>query len=267
MSSHLNEIARWLGHFHPALVHLPVGGLVVLGVLELLALGSRCKDAAQNRRVILAFVAPAALAAAACGWLSAAAGGYDAEILDRHRLLGIGVAGGCIVTLWLSGLKGLRAYRAALLATLVLLVLAGHFGGEMTHGGGFLTRLGPAPQPRVAPAAPGTADGASVYAALIQPVLQRRCVACHGPAKQKGKLRLDSYARVRQGGQAGAAIVPGQADESLIIQRLLLPPEDEDHMPPDGKPQPTPAELALLRWWINAGAPETDPPTTPKDAK
>ena len=40
-----------------------------------------------------------------------------------------------------------------------------------------------------------------------------------------------------------------------MIYRLLLPLNDEDHMPPQGKPQPTLAEIAALQWWIDCGAP------------
>ena len=52
---------------------------------------------------------------------------------------------------------------------------------------------------------------------------------------------------------------PGDANASLITKRLQLPPEDEDHMPPEGKPQPSPEEIAFLQWWINAGAPTNQP--------
>jgi mono/diheme cytochrome c family protein len=262
MSSHVNEFGQFLGHFHPMLVHLPVGGLVVLGALELLAALPRFRNAAQNRRTILGLVAAGALSAAACGWLLAGGGGYDAQLLYRHRWTGIGVAAACIVTFLLCGANWLRAYRVALLTTLVLLVLAGHFGSELTHGSGFLTLYAPGPLRALlgAPARPITSDPApadanSAYAQVVQPLLQRRCVSCHGPEKQKGELRLDSLAGLRKGGQDGPVLVAGSAGESLMIRRLLLPIEHDDHMPPEGKPQPTPAEIGLLQWWINAGAP------------
>jgi len=50
-------------------------------------------------------------------------------------------------------------------------------------------------------------------------------------------------------------LIAGKAFDSPMIHRLLLPLKDEDHMPPDGKPQPTLAELAALQWWIDCGAP------------
>jgi len=262
MSSQMNEFAQFLGHFHPMLVHLPAGGLVVLCVLEVFAAFPPFKDAAQNRRVILGIVAAGAVAAAGCGWLLAAGGGYDEQLLYRHRLTGICVAGACIVTLLLCGANRLRAYRVALTITLVFLILAGHFGSEMTHGRDFLTRYAPAPlralfgvSARPTATDPAPADHKSLYAQVVQPILQRRCVSCHGPEKKEADFRVDSLARVLRGGLDGPVVVAGKADESLMIQRLLLPLEDEDHMPPDGKPQPTEAEIALLRWWINAGAP------------
>ena len=122
------------------LVHLPIGGLVLLGVLEVLATFPRFKEAAQSRRVILGVVAAGSAAAAACGWLLAQSGGYDAQLLFWHRWTGLGVTGACLLTLLLCKPGWQSAYRLALLATLVLLVVAGHFGSEITHGRGFLSR-------------------------------------------------------------------------------------------------------------------------------
>jgi hypothetical protein len=58
-----------------------------------------------------------------------------------------------------------------------------------------------------------------------------------------------------RGGDSGPAVVAGRAAESLAMQRMLLPPDHDDRMPPSGKSQPSADRLALLRWWIEAGAP------------
>src|ERR1035437_5553457 len=58
-----------------------------------------------------------------------------------------------------------------------------------------------------------------------------------------------------KGGKNGPALIAGKAFNSPIIQRLLLPLNDDDHMPPDSKPQPPLAEIAALQWWIDPGAP------------
>jgi hypothetical protein len=264
VSSHLNQFGLFLGHFHPMLVHLPVGGLVLLSALELLALLPRFGKAAENRRAILLVVAIGSIASAACGWLLSRAGGYDAQLLYRHKLTGFGVAGACIITLLVCGTNKQLAYRACLVATMVLLVVAGHLGSGLTHGRDFLWRYAPGPlrlvlgepQQHVANnPAPAAVLQRRLYADVVQPILQQHCVSCHGPEKQKAGLRLDSFADLQHGAENGPVLVPGKADDSPMIQRLLLPLDHEDHMPPEGRPQPTREEIGLLQWWINAGAP------------
>jgi hypothetical protein len=102
-----------------------------------------------------------------------------------------------------------------------------------------------------------TSDSASVFAQNIQPVLNDYCVSCHGPEKVKAGLRLDSYEALVAGGDSGATMVAGKSADSLFIERLRLPLDDDDHMPPENKPQPTEPEIALLAWWIDQGASST----------
>jgi len=96
-----------------------------------------------------------------------------------------------------------------------------------------------------------------VFAGIIQPILQERCVACHGPEKHKADLRLDSFAELLRGGQNGAVIKPGLAKDSFLLERMLLPLSADGHMPPEDQPQPTTQEVAVLEWWLKTGAPET----------
>jgi hypothetical protein len=84
--------------------------------------------------------------------------------------------------------------------------------------------------------------------------LQNRCYTCHSSKKQKGGLRVDDPKLLLQGGKGGEALVPGNATESELLQRMLLPLEDDDHMPPKAKPQPKESEIALIHWWIENGA-------------
>jgi uncharacterized membrane protein len=60
-----------------------------------------------------------------------------------------------------------------------------------------------------------------------------------------------------QGGEHPTTISPGKSEASEIVRRLLLPAKHEEHMPPDGKPVLTTAQIALLRFWIDRGAKET----------
>ncbi len=79
-----------------------------------------------------------------------------------------------------------------------------------------------------------------VFSAAVLPVFENSCVSCHGPEKSKGDLRVDSFAALSKGGENGPVVVPGKPADSKLMKRLLLPLEDEEHMPPEGKPQLTP---------------------------
>jgi len=81
-------------------------------------------------------------------------------------------------------------------------------------------------------------------------ILQRECVSCHTEAKRKGGLIIDSRESLLKGGDTDAAIVPGKADESYLIETLF--PDAESHMPPKG--QLDPREIAALEKWVNEGA-------------
>ncbi len=96
------------------------------------------------------------------------------------------------------------------------------------------------------------AAGAADYA-QIAPILEARCVRCHGPDKAKAGLRLDSHAAILVGGRGGAVVVPGKPDESSLLVLAAKPADDEERMPPKGDPM-TADELALVRTWIQAGA-------------
>jgi len=95
---------------------------------------------------------------------------------------------------------------------------------------------------------------AMVYQEVVQPLLQTKCYSCHNANKKKGGLQMDQPELLMKGGKNGEVIIAGNAEQSEMIRRLLLPREDEDHMPPKEKPQLTENDIALLHWWIASGA-------------
>lgn len=97
------------------------------------------------------------------------------------------------------------------------------------------------------------ADKPVDFAKEIQPILQASCVKCHGPEKQKGKLRLDSKEVAMKGGKNGAVIVAKDAEKSELYKRVILPKGNEDIMPSEGDPL-TKAQTDLIKDWINQGA-------------
>ncbi len=104
------------------------------------------------------------------------------------------------------------------------------------------------------------------YAQRVAPILEQKCVVCHGEKKQKGRLRLDSFAHLQRGGEAGSSVKPGDPKESELYVRVTMHPEDEDFMPADSKPPLTSDEVKVLELWIAAGASETAPLSSIKNA-
>jgi hypothetical protein len=86
----------------------------------------------------------------------------------------------------------------------------------------------------------------------IRPLLQERCIECHGEKKQKGELRLDAKFYAFKGGHDGPAIVAGKTDKSPLYQRITNADEKE-RMPPKGDPL-SPSQIKTIQTWIESGA-------------
>ena len=86
----------------------------------------------------------------------------------------------------------------------------------------------------------------------IRPLLEQRCVECHGTRKQKGELRLDAKVFAFKGGQDGAAILAGDAEKSPLYQRIVSM-QDDERMPPKGDPL-LPVQIEKVKAWIQSGA-------------
>jgi mono/diheme cytochrome c family protein len=87
----------------------------------------------------------------------------------------------------------------------------------------------------------------------IQPLLAKRCFSCHGPETREGGLRLDDQAGATVALESGGrAIVPGKADESVILERITSTDPDIQ-MPPEG-PRLSAAQVEAIRRWIDEGA-------------
>jgi cytochrome c553 len=93
----------------------------------------------------------------------------------------------------------------------------------------------------------------------VLPILLLRCTTCHGARLQQGGLDLRSPAAMRKGGKSGPAFVAGNPDDSLMIRRI-----ESEACPPRQLllkffvSRPPVSEVAALRDWIAAGAPEVE---------
>lgn len=261
----------FFGHFHPLVVHLPIGFLLIAGFLEVGRRMGRISISDSAITTILFWSAVSATVACVFGYLLSLGGGYEAETLDAHKWQGIGVAAfawvaWAVKSEWLGDRIpfGSALYLPALVIALVLLGSAGHLGGSLTHGSDYLTQYTPEPlrtlagippKPQKVVIKPITdVNQALVYDQIVNPILQSRCVQCHNPEKSKGNLRFDTAEMTQKGGEDGPVFVAGKGTESEMVKRCLLPEEDDHHMPPKGKTQLTEGQIALLTWWIDQGA-------------
>ena len=266
--------AAFFGRFHPVLVHLPIGFLILAGLLEIGVLTNKIEVKASTISFILFWSAIGATFSCLAGYLLSLGGGYEVGLLEEHKWQGIWVA----VAAWVAWIArsdlfinkipfaGLL-YLPALIVGSFFTMIAGHHGGSLTHGDGYLTQETPEPirgwlgmEPKaekgsneIKPIA--DVNNAMVFQDVVDPILKARCMQCHNANKSKGDLRMDQVELLKKGGENGPIWVVGKGQESDMIKRCMLPMEDEDHMPPKGKTQLTGGQIALLSWWIDQGTP------------
>jgi uncharacterized membrane protein len=269
----LADFGLFVGRFHPLLVHLPIGFLLLAMLLEWWP-GDKVRPAI---RVSWAVGALSAIAAAFCGWLLAGESG-GGDTLFWHKWLGISVAVLAVVGAYLTWNGGKLAKGIGLLVA-GLLGVAGHQGGNLTHGEDYLFEHAPevvqkiaGHEPKVAMMADWSAvntDSINIYALLLRPALNETCVKCHNAGKQNGGLRMDEAYHLFAGGDGGAIIHPGDALGSSWYKRVTLPRSNVKSMPPQGDPLDF-TQVRLLEYWISAGADTLavlDPKNTPADIK
>ncbi len=238
----LPEWARYLGRLHLVVLHVPIGGLCSVILLELLHLVRPRAGFERAAGQVLGFTALASLPTFVAGLVLATEGGNAGSALDQHRW----AAAGSVILIW--GLWAVRprvsrwVYLPGLLATGAVLGLAGHLGGVLTHGSGYLERMWTPPaEPRVEPVALVNADAHALVEAFagVRPVLEQHCFVCHGPDLQKGKLRFDTL-------NPDLVAGPDAPHWREALHRLQV-----GEMPPPEEPQPSDDERRALVAWLS----------------
>lgn len=294
----VSSLMLFVGRFHPIFLHLPVGALALLCLMELGCLTRAGEERLGTAALFTLLVGSAgSVLAVLAGILLSREGGYESGNFTLHQSLALIGTAGVLLALVVRMLgmgqeeRGLlHFYRMLFFTSFGIMGLGAHFGGNMSHGSKFMTEHAPEPiksqmigmekwmlswveKPKIeapkseAPApleppvneaipAPQT-DNRTVFQHVLMPIFEAKCNNCHNEDKSKGGLRMDTYALLLQGGDSGAGIVAGKPNESLALERILLPEDDDEHMPPEGKEQMTADEVSLFRWWIENGASES----------
>lgn len=258
----------FLGRMHPVLVHLPIG-ILIFGILL-------CFFPQNGKNLFLPSIRLAFLlgglfsfAAGGSGFLQYQGEGFAWEDVQVHLIGGIFTSLGSFGMYALLQKKTILSTKIRILAFGLGLILGitGHLGGNLTHGEDYFTEVLPANlqsllgiviQPEKGPQlTEANWENAQLYAEVIQPILNKNCKSCHNPRNRKGELDLSSLAALRKGGEEGQVLTAGDTAHSELFARLLLPKEDEKHMPPAEKNQPSKEEIALIESWIKGGAKES----------
>ena len=244
-------ISAGIGRLHPVFVHLPIGILLFAALLFFASKKQKFANLAAAVAPALAIGSFFSILSCITGYLLSISDAYNEDIIFKHQWLGIATAVTSIVCYFMYQKKS-AMFGTLIIVLTTLIMVTGHYGGTLTHGADYLTASFNSTTETKKVIA--NIDEAVVYTDIIEPILATKCYSCHGQSKQKGKLRLDLPNYIMQGGEEGKVLTPYQPGSSEIINRILLPTANEDHMPPVQKPQLTKDEVALLHWWIESGA-------------
>jgi uncharacterized membrane protein len=248
------QLPVWLqvtGRLHPMVLHLPIGFLIFL--VALLFLKNQFKKKSFNRLVFicLLLISLSASVSALFGLFLSLQSDYGVEQLQEHKLGGVVLSFFCYFVL--IGYAYVKKRKAILYVGTAVCVSAllytGHTGSVLTHGENFV--FAPMIKTTVKEI---SIDKSSVYQIAVEPILEKKCFSCHNEGKSKGGLVMTSLDKFKQGGKKGVEWVAGNPDSSRLVQYIHLPLADDDHMPPDGKPQLTATEIFVLETWIKSGA-------------
>ena len=263
----LIELLDFLGSLHPLIVHLPIGIVLLTIAIDVFM---RNKNNSVQRVITMGwfFSFFSGLLAAIFGWFLGDNGYYLESQINIHKWGGIAFVSICFI-IWLLRYTNFRFSksfnRSVNLTSIILLMITGHFGGEMTHGQNYLLENLPYTKKKISVTTLSESkrsnnDSLFVYEDLIHPVMEEKCIACHNQNLASGGLNMSSIESMIKGGNSGAGIQNGNPFESLIYKRVSFPHDHPKFMPPTGVPLSY-DQIATLEWWIDNGAKKQMPVT------
>lgn len=251
-SLHLPSFLQVIGRAHPLMLHFPIVLLLLSVVFEMVMVNQKKPALTSVADWMLLGATLSTVAAALMGLFLSKEDGYDPETIFTHKWVGASCA--FISVLWYAFRTQLRKKKITTLSIgfvcTAAILIAGHEGANITHGEGFL--LEPVTTKNVTPEV--WLEDAVIYAHLIKPILTEKCMSCHNSNKAKGNLIIETETLLLKGGKNGKLWDTTATGLGLMMQRLHLPLDNREHMPPKGKPQLSDEEVKALFYWIKDGA-------------
>ncbi|MEO6314858.1 MAG: c-type cytochrome domain-containing protein [Chitinophagaceae bacterium] len=253
------QVPLWLqvmGRMHPLVLHFPIV-LLVLYICWSLVVQAKTSGVFTGPedeigKWLLLITAFTAALTAVMGFLLSKEEGYNPQALWWHKWGGVAIA--LFSFFWYAFRNSIHRRRfmpqLAAILSLILIVFTGHQGSNITHGENYL--LAPVTPEKIKPVV--ALEDAVVYADMVKPIIETKCMSCHSSKKAKGELVMETVALLMKGGKHGALWTNGQPETSLLMQRIHLPETEKKHMPPAGKPQLDDEETAIFLQWIKSGA-------------
>lgn len=247
-------MGTFIAHMHPALVHLPIG-FIIMSLLVDFFQRSGNKRNSKLSTYMWGASAIASLLAMGTGIVALRSGYYEGLNMFIHLLCGYGTAIACVLLWWFK--KSDRNYFGAQNGVLKFilggtLLVGGHMGGELTHGEQYMPLPfsgGEKEKPDL-----NSKDSIGVYADLIAPIFAEKCNRCHEDLDARGRLNMTTQEGLLTDKFGDPAIAPGDLKNSAAFKRMTLHPEHKKYMPPSGPPI-TYNEQKLIEWWIRNNAP------------
>ena len=231
-----------IGKFHPLVLHMPIGFLVAVTIFEGLQIVLQ-KDFKQAIKHLYVYSALGFTLASLLGLALISGGSYEGNLVEKHKWFSLALTAAVITGAILNFKNKIRPARISLGLSMILMALAGHFGGTMTHGEIF---------PPETVIKENRNEDLSHFSTKVLPILEAKCIRCHGEEKQKGSYRLDTIEFLKKTGDSGKLpIVAGDPAKSYLIRLILLPNDHNDVMPPSNKPRLSDEDKMTLIQWVN----------------
>lgn len=257
-----SDFTYFLGRFHPVLVHLPIGFLLLAILMEWY---QRLKGRNLGHLIGYAWLLGSfgGLVSIISGWWLSDSGLYLESDLFFHRWLGVSLVVLAFTGWWLK--KNWERYSVGIQTTINILVLLlifieGHLGGTLTHGPDYLLEYAPSfiknkleTKEEIGKTDFTNQDSIFVYKDLIEPIFMEKCWACHNSVEKRGLLNMEHPDSLILGGENGPVLIAGNPSESELFNRVTLSQKSQKYMPPVGLSL-TYSEIRLLDWWIVNGA-------------